>query len=94
MHRLDLVLHSHPKEFLGNGVKNHVNSKEKNPLYRRLRGGSNPRHCTTQDSEHNTLLTELFRPNLTFNIVKAQHKPSQTATSKLISETCAVRDEE
>ena len=27
-----------------------------------LRGGSNPRRCITQDSEPNTLLTELFRP--------------------------------
>ena len=29
MHRLDLGLHSHPKEFWGNGVKNQVNSKGK-----------------------------------------------------------------
>ena len=36
--------------------------REKNPLYRRLRGGSNPRGCITQDSEPNTLPTELFRP--------------------------------
>ena len=33
MHRLDLGLYSHPKEFLGNGVRTHVNSKgKKNPL--------------------------------------------------------------
>ena len=29
VHRLDLGLHSHPKEFLGNGVKIHVNSEGK-----------------------------------------------------------------
>ena len=40
---------------------NHVKSRE-NPLYRRLIGGSNPRRCITQDSEPNTLPTELFRP--------------------------------
>ena len=31
-HRLDLGLYSHPKEFLGNGVRTHVNSKEKTCL--------------------------------------------------------------
>ena len=31
VHRLDLGLYSHPKEFLGNGVRNHVNSKAKIP---------------------------------------------------------------
>ena len=35
--------------------------REKNPLYQRLRGGSNPRHCITQDSKRNTLPTELCR---------------------------------
>ena len=32
MHRLDLGLYSHPKEFGGNGVRTHVNSKRKFPL--------------------------------------------------------------
>ena len=32
VHRLDLGLYSHPKEFLGNGVRTHVTSKEKSPL--------------------------------------------------------------
>ena len=31
MHRLDLSLYSHPKEFFGNGVRTHVNSKGKLP---------------------------------------------------------------
>ena len=31
VHRLDLGLYSHPKEFLRNGVRNHVNSKLKIP---------------------------------------------------------------
>ena len=31
VHRLDLGLCSHPKEFLGNGARNHVNSKGKIP---------------------------------------------------------------
>ena len=35
---------------------------EKNPFYRRPRGGWNPRRCIRQDSEPNTLPTELFRP--------------------------------
>ena len=32
MHKLDLGLYSHMKEFLGNGVRTLVSSKEKNPL--------------------------------------------------------------
>ena len=31
MHRLDLGLYSHPKEFLGYGVRTHVNSKRNIP---------------------------------------------------------------
>ena len=50
------------KEFWGNGVRTHVNCKEGNPLYWRFRGGSKPRRCIRQDSEPNTLPTELFRP--------------------------------
>ena len=34
----------------------------KNPLYRKLRGGSNPHRWIMQDSEANTLLTELIQP--------------------------------
>ena len=48
VHRHDLSLYSHRKDFWGNGVRAHDNSKGKNPLYRRLRGGSNPRHCMTR----------------------------------------------
>ena len=44
VHRLDLALYSHPKEFWGNGVGTHVNPKGK-ILYRRLGGGSNPRNA-------------------------------------------------
>ena len=62
LYRLDLALYSHLKEFWGNRVRHHVNSKGKSPLYRRLRGSSNPWHCIMQDSEPNTQPTELFRP--------------------------------
>ena len=48
------------KRVLGNGVRTHVNSKGKHPLYWRPRGGLNLRHCMTQDSKPNTLLTEQF----------------------------------
>ena len=60
VHRLDLGLYSHPKEFWGNGVRNHANPKRKIPLYRRLRGGLNLQCCIMQDSKPNTLPTELF----------------------------------
>ena len=57
VHRLDLGIYSHPKEFWGKGVRNHVNSKGKIPSTRKilLLKGSNPRHYIKQDSEPNTL---------------------------------------
>ena len=64
VHILDLGLYSHPKDFCGNGVRTHVNSKGKIPSTRTilLRGGLNPRRCIKQDNEPNALPTELFRP--------------------------------
>ena len=64
VHRLDLGLYSHLKEFLGNGVRTHINSKGKIPLTGTilLRGAWNPRRCIMKDSQPNTLPTELFRP--------------------------------
>ena len=59
VHRLDLGLYFHLKVFLGNGVRTHVNSKGKNLIYWRLRGGLNLRRCITQDSEPNTLPIKL-----------------------------------
>ena len=60
MHRLDLGLYSHPKEFWGNGVWTHVNSKGKIPSAENVpRGGSNPRRCGQRVQ---ALPTELFRP--------------------------------
>ena len=46
MHRLDLGLYSHAKEFWGNGVRTHVNSKERNP--------SNGKFPPEEDQTHNT----------------------------------------
>ena len=62
VHRLDLGLYAHPKEFEGNGIRTHVNSKGKNPLYRK-NSPENPWRCIKQYSEPNTT-NELFRtPN-------------------------------
>ena len=61
MHTLDLSLYSHLKEFGGNGVSTHVNSKRKI----RSTGSSEENgtySCTAQDSEPNTLPAELFQP--------------------------------
>ena len=57
VHRLDLGLYSHPKEFLGNGVRTHVKSMGKIPSTGKLlpREGSNPQRCIKQDSKPNTL---------------------------------------
>ena len=46
------------KTFGGSGVRTHVNSKGKDPLFRKknlLRGGSNPRRCIKHDNEPKTL---------------------------------------
>ena len=55
VHRLDLGLYSYPKEFLGNGVRSHVNSKGKIPCTGKilLRRGSNPQRCIKPDDEPN-----------------------------------------
>ena len=50
------------KKVLGGMESEPMLTPREKTLYRTLRGGSNPRHCTTQDSELNTLPTELFRP--------------------------------
>ena len=60
MHRLDLGLYSHSKEFWGMESETHVKSKgKKSPLPEKIlpRGGWNPRHCIKQDSKPNTLPT-------------------------------------
>ena len=61
VHSLDLSLYSHMKEFWGNGVRTHVNSKGKVPSTGKilLRGGLKPWCCIKQDSQPNAL----FRPN-------------------------------
>ena len=49
---------------LGNGLRTHVNFQGKVPSFgtNLPKGGSNPQSCVKQDSEPNTLLTELFWP--------------------------------
>ena len=63
VHRLDLELHSHPKKIdrmesesmlFPKEKKTNKKKKTTTTLYRRLRGGSNPRHCIRQDSEPKT----------------------------------------
>ena len=69
VHRLDLGLHSHPKEFWGNGVRTHVNSKGKIPSTGKIlpRGGWNPQRCIAQNREPNTQPTSYSGPMSFFN---------------------------
>ena len=64
MHRLDLGLYSHPKEFGGNGVRTHVNSKGKIPSTRKKspqrRIEPTTLHPTRQWAQH--IANELFQP--------------------------------
>ena len=65
VHRPDLGLYSLLKEFLGNRVRTHANSKGNIPSTGKilLRGGSNLQRCIMQDSKPNTLSTKIFPPN-------------------------------
>ena len=59
------------KSFGGMESEPMLTPREKSPLPEKkkifLRGGSNPRRCITQDSEPNTLPTELLRPRPGFD---------------------------
>ena len=59
-HRLDLGLYSHPKEFWGNGVWTHVNSKGKIPSTEKCAQRSIEPTALWQRAQ--ALPTELFRP--------------------------------
>ena len=75
--RLDLGLYFHPKEFLENGIRTHVNSKGKIPSTGNIlpRGGSNPQRCMKQNSEPNTLPRSSSGPFVDSN---PKFKPSKT----------------
>ena len=64
VHRLDLSLYSHPKEFWGNGVRTHINSKGKIPATGKIspqrRIEPTTPHQVGQRVQHTT--NELFRP--------------------------------
>ena len=65
MHRLDLGLFSHPKEFGGMESEPMLTPREKSllPGKKNLpRGGSNPQHCITQRQRAQHTSNELFRP--------------------------------
>ena len=49
--------------FLGMESEHMLTPREKSPLPKKFRGGSNLRCCIMQDSEPNTLLTQLFWPH-------------------------------
>ena len=55
------------KHFGGNKSQKPCQLQEKNPLYRRFRGGSNPRCWITQDSEPNTHGLSYSSPQHTFS---------------------------
>ena len=78
LHRLYLGSYSHPKDFLGNGVRTHVNSKGKIPSTGKIlpRGGWNPRHCIKQHSQPNTLPTSYSGPH-------QAGQPAQHTTNEL-----------
>ena len=80
VHRLDLGLYSHPKEFLGNGVRTYATSKGKNSPQiepTTLHQAGQPAQHTTnqQDSQPNTLPTSYSGPHQAGQ--PAQHTTNQ-----------------
>ena len=59
VHRLDLGLYSHPKEFWGNGVRTHVNSKGKIPSTGKITAQSNSALLQSQTLLLNLILIPL-----------------------------------
>ena len=62
VYSLHLCSYSHPKEFWGNGVRTHVNSKGKFPLPENFSSEEDRTHdaASRSGSEPNTLPAELF----------------------------------
>ena len=65
MHRLDLGLYSHPKEFLGEWSLNPCQLQEKNPLYRKM-SPEEDRTRDTVDSEPKHYQLSYSGPALTY----------------------------
>ena len=62
----------------GGGSLNTYQLQRENPLYWRLRGGWSPQGCITQDSQPNTLLTELLWPHDHYQQACCAHCPAGT----------------
>ena len=75
VHRLDLGLYSHPKEFWGNGVWTHVNSKGKIPSTGKCPQRSIEPATLWQRAQ--ALPTELFRPLVLHSL--PHHPPTPSA---------------
>ena len=58
VHRLDLGLYFHPKEFWGNGVRTHVNSKGKIP------STGKKKFSPEEDRTHDAASSRTARPTL------------------------------
>ena len=96
-HRLDLGLYSHLKEFWGNGVRTHVNSKGKIPSTGKKilpREVSNPRRCIKQDSEPNTITNELFRTPSGYSttlLIFSLRRPSRWPSASGVADSFGAR---
>ena len=84
VHRPDLGLYSHVKEFWGNGVRIHINAKGKIPSSIKilLRGELNPQLCVKQESEPNTLLMSCSSPTF---IMFGMAQPGRAGTDLFFS---------
>ena len=92
MHRLDLGLYSHPKEFWGNGVITHVNSKGKNPLYQKK--FSPEEDQTHKAAPSRTVSPTHFQIAILAPIYICMHAPPYWASGKVsalsVADLCSV----
>ena len=85
MHRLDLGIYSHPKEFWGNAVRTHVNSQGKNPLY------WGKKISPEEDRTHDAASSKTVSPSHYQRAIPAPWRipsPPGRGTSSVLAETC------
>ena len=92
VHRLDLGLYSHLKEFSGNGVRTHVNSKGKILCTGKiLRGGSNPRCCITEQWAQHAYQQAVRDPELSFTFPTHEQAEGREQPYKLGVLACLMK---
>ena len=68
VHRQDLGLYSHPKEFLGNRVRPMLTPREKSPLPKKFSPEEDGTHNAASSKQPSTLSTSYSGPDSMFDL--------------------------